>query len=145
MSKFINIFLNRNHIKIKILKKLLPVNLFPMILKEWREMSAFNKDDDFVFNGVKPKSPICAEAILDNFRKALKRAGINDNNERKIVVHSSRHANNTFLLNKLPEKIVKNMVGHKSEKMTEVYNHPDWNEVLKGLQPYKELINNVWG
>ena len=82
----------------------------------------------FVFSLNGGATPVCRKYIADEFNRALQKVGINEAEvkRRGLTLHSWRHFLNTELQRQgLTIQQVQSVTGHKSERMTEWYNHPD--------------------
>lgn len=115
-----------------------------LILEEYRALSCYNEEEDFIFPGRNPFHPISKEAIIENFRKGLDRASISVE-QRNLVPHSLRHTYNTVSVTQLPGDVVRQLTGHSDEKMTEHYNHVDLSQI--GMQindQYGAVIDGLW-
>ena len=93
------------------------------------------KSDDWIFtlNGIKP---VGAKYILNNLKKEMDRIGINHNAEN-LTFHSFRHFFNSQLVAAgVQGELVRAVIGHESERMTERYLHlsPDQMNVVRNVQ-----------
>ena len=79
-----------------------------------------NIDDPFIFYSIHPDRPVDPQIVLDGFKDALKKIGV-DYKGRNIIFHSWRH----FFVSKLTEKIegakVAKVSGHLSESVFKKY------------------------
>jgi len=132
------------------------------LLKWWINFSEVDQDD-LLFPG-RSGGPIDRKAPYKYFMKALKTAEIKVG-ERKLTVHGLRHAYNTRMrqilteaaiegfwdetqmcfANKLKsaDQILREYTGHRSERMTDLYDHPDLVKKIDAFQafmPYTELF-----
>jgi integrase len=98
------------------------------------EQSPYRDPGDLLFYGERQDRPIAHQVVLRRFYAALGAIGIEEKDrlERGIVFHSHRHAFNTFCRGKVPDELLRAVVGHVDERMTERYFHP-------GLEAIKEL------
>jgi site-specific recombinase XerD len=72
--------------------------------------------------------PVCRKYFYDEFHRALKRIGIDQNEitRRGLSIHSWRHFLNTELQRQgLTLQQVQVVTGHKSDRMSEWYSHFD--------------------
>ena len=86
----------------------------------------------FVFSLDRGATPISDRYLRGEFHNALDRIGINGDeiDRRRLTFHSWRHFVNTDLLRQgLTIKQVQSVTGHKSEGMTDRYNHPDATQI----------------
>jgi integrase len=82
----------------------------------------------YVFSLDGGATPVCRKYFYDEFHRALKRIGIDQQEitRRGLSIHSWRHFLNTELQNQgLTLQQVQAVTGHKSEQMTERYSHFD--------------------
>ncbi len=89
---------------------------------------------DLLFYGETRDRPIAHQVVLRRFYAALDEIEIDKKArfKRGIVFHSHRHTFNTFCRGKVPDELLRAVVGHADERMTERYFHP-------GLEAIKEL------
>ena len=112
-------------------------------LKWWNSKTPLTETDDFIFPGANPEKPITKESISRHFKPAFRRAGI-DTSNRNIVIHSFRHTYNSIMRGILPERTLREFTGHRSEQMTERYDHPELETRLRQLLPAQEILNDAW-
>ncbi len=113
------------------------------ILKWWHSKNIYKSLDDLIFIGQSRDKPLSRRSLSWRFNKAKEIAKI-DYKNRNLVVHSLRHTYNTHMRKILPEEILREFTGHRSEKMTDRYDHPILEDRLKNLQSVKKLIEKVW-
>lgn len=85
-----------------------------------RELVKNKRADDFVFAGMTKNAPVSPRTIQHIFQQALARSGI----RKKASCHTLRHSFATHLMERgigLP--YIKDFLGHKSIKTTEIYTH----------------------
>lgn len=86
----------------------------------------------FVFSGKSPFTPIDHKTVQKYFKRALDSIGIaeEERKERNITFHSWRHfANTMFRESGIADSIVRNIMGHSSSQMTDLYSHFDVREM----------------
>ena len=92
------------------------------------------------------RGKIVSQDCLDHrFRNAIIKLGIY--NQAKILTpHSLRFTYNTYTVNSnlLPGDVLRKMIGHNSQAMTDYYTRPDLKAELKGLQPYQKTVDEIW-
>lgn len=117
-----------------------------VILDDWRESdkNPFREPDDLIFWGNGRHKPWSADYLSKYLHPCLDRAEINTQG-RNLVCHSFRHTFNTMMRQILPLEILQALTGHKSETMTQLYDHPTLEDRLKKLQGHKKMIEKVWG
>ncbi|MGL4525330.1 MAG: site-specific integrase [Spirochaetia bacterium] len=91
------------------------------LLQEWRALSTFCEDDDLIFT-LDGSRGIISETIAKHLRLSAPRAGVNLEGR---TPYCFRHTFNTQLLLKLNPSQVRFLMGHRTEKETDNYNHPD--------------------
>ena len=66
---------------------------------------------------------------------------------KKLSPHSLRFTYNTYTVNSnlLDGDVLRKMIGHNSQAMTDYYTRPDLAAELKGLQPYQKSVDEIWG
>jgi integrase len=82
----------------------------------------------YVFSLEDGGKPVCRKYFYDEFHRALKKIGIDQNEitRRGLSIHSWRHFLNTELQRQgLALQQVQAVTGHKSDRMTEWYSHFD--------------------
>ena len=80
---------------------------------------------DIVFWSKSRDLPLSKTAILKQFKAALSRIGIEEEEraQRVVLFHSHRHFFNTYMRGKVPDEQLRRVTGHKSEAMTITYDH----------------------
>ena len=82
----------------------------------------------YVFSLNSGAAPACRPYFSAEFNRALQKIGMSEDEikQRGLTLHSWRHFLNTELQRQgLTIQQVQSVTGHKSERMTEWYNHPD--------------------
>lgn len=95
----------------------------------------FSKDGEFILQG-----------LLDaRFKYCIKKLGIYDA-EKVLTPHSLRFTYNTYTVNSnlIPAEVLRKMIGHNSQIMTDYYTRPDLEAQLQGLQPYQKNVDEIW-
>ena len=85
-------------------------------------------EDGFVFSNDGGKTPVCRSAIYEHFHEALEAIGIDraEQKRRGLTFHKWRHFFNTTLrMGNVADSKVRELTGHKSEAMTDLYTHFD--------------------
>ncbi len=116
----------------------LPPFLYPK-LRAALDASPWTGLDAFVFHsGDDPARPMSHKKIDQDFLRAVRALGI-DEAERKrrfLTFHAYRHFANTYCLDiGLPVHLIRQIIGHRSERMTEHYTHPtgELTDVMQAL------------
>lgn len=95
-------------------------------LEAWRKISPARGPSDYILAHVDHiERPIAPGVVLDAFYRALMRIEVSKaaRLERNIVFHSLRHWYNTILRNSIPDSVLRRLTGHRSEAMTDIYDH----------------------
>ena len=88
--------------------------------------------------------PVANYYILDRFRFALDRLGI-DHKTRRLTVHCLRYTYNTRMRTLLSEQVLREFVGHRSVAMTDHYDNPILEERLAAYQRVRPAVEEFWG
>jgi len=97
----------------------------------------------FVFSLDGGVSPTTSTYIRNGFNQALRNIGISEEERKRrtITIHSWRHFLNTELLRQgMTVKQVQGVTGHKSERMTEMYNHPGEGQISDVIKAQAAII-----
>ena len=116
----------------------------------WRQQSLFAGPADFVFYGADRGRVMSNTTLVDRLRVAMARAGV-DSTGRNLDVHSARKTYNTrmrsalaALNDTLGDQILREMMGHRSQAMTELYDAPSTDDRFRRLAPTRPLVNAAW-
>lgn len=92
-----------------------------LALKRWGDPQL----PDFVFWGQARNIPITKTAILKQYKAALGRIGITEDQrgQRNLVFHSYCHGFNTLVRGKVPDEQLRRVTGHKTISMSDNYDH----------------------
>ncbi len=113
------------------------------ILDLWHQCTPQPAPDNWVFFGRRFDQPVSRRAVKLYFDIGVERSGIKAG-ERRISCHSLRHTYNSLIRGVLPGSILRELTGHKSERMTDRYDHPELEHRLKQLAPMREQIEDVF-
>jgi integrase len=113
------------------------------MLRWWKEIAPFTNQEDFVFSGKRSDIPINRDVVSKEFIKGLQRAKI-ETEGRNLRTHSLRHTYNTLMKGVLTADILREFTGHRSEQMTQRYDHPHLVDRLKQFEHSKEAIDSTW-
>lgn len=111
-------------------------------LTRWQEQTDYKGNDDLIFPNSSGR-PLQGKECLKCFRKALEHAGI-DSANRNLVIHSFRHTFNTMYRNQLGDDVLRKFTGHTSVAMTDHYDHPRLDDVIKILSPHVTKLEKGW-
>jgi integrase len=91
-------------------------------LKRWGDP----KPEDVIFWGQDRRTPLTKTAILKQFKAALARIGIPEEQRRRRVLlfHGYRHLFNTLVRGTVPDEQLRRVTGHKGITMSDQYDHP---------------------
>jgi integrase len=97
--------------------------------------------DKLVFQGLVNATPMDHKAIAKHFHVALQEIEISEEDriERNITFHSWRHFFNTFMRGKVSDVRLRKVTGHKTEAMTDHYDHVT-KDALKEIRGIQEEI-----
>jgi len=113
-------------------------------LKKWQDESIFKEPDSLVFYGEWHDKPLNSKTVYKYFMAGIEKTEI-DTTDRNLRPHSLRHTYNTMMRNILPETVLREFTGHRSESMTNNYDSRDFlEERLNKLSDSKKLIEGVW-
>ena len=118
---------------------LLPQMLIQKISKYVTERG--KNSDDFLFTFC--NAPLRREYLEDIFEGALKKAGISTEN-RKLTPHSLRYTYVTKMRRTLPIDIVRKLVGHTDDKMTDYYTRASLEDGLAGIADTKSAVEHLF-
>ena len=108
-----------------------------LALNRWGEP----QPSDVVFWGSDRNTPISKHGILKQFKAAISRIGITEEQRRArvLVFHSYRHGFNTMVRGKVPDEQLRRVTGHKTLAMSDNYDHPA-PEQLKDIAAVQETL-----
>lgn len=109
-------------------------------LKDWLDETPFDQMNDLIFFGQERNRPTTRKNLSLHFQKALQRTQI----DRNLVIHSFRHTYNTLLEPVLPKETLQALTGHRTDEMTERYNHPDINKRLRILTTHAISLDKIF-
>jgi len=117
----------------------------PLIPEMIALLRGLNDGNGFIFSLDGGVSPTTSTYIRGCFNKALRNIGIDEAERRRrsITIHSWRHFLNTELLRQgMTIMQVQNVTGHKSQRMTEMYNHPSEGQINDVIKAQSAIIGN---
>lgn len=124
-------------------------------LAEWRRRSMWKRTDDLVFPGRTRGEPIGAATVSHALPRAIARlaeaaaeAGLPapvDTAGRNIVTHSFRHTWISAARRLLPEDLLRLLTGHHSSAMTDLYDHPQLEQLLPAIEPARAVVEEMFG
>jgi len=112
-----------------------------LYLDKWKNQTKYAESESLIFHGIKPDRPYDRRVFNVKLKNALKLAGVE---KKDRVVHSFRHTFNTTFRNIMPDKILRHLTGHKTERMTRNYDNPNVEDLLKRIEPARKLIDGVF-
>jgi integrase len=98
-------------------------------LRAWRTATFWAGAEDFIVPGEVRGRPASRRSLSQYMRGVLVRAGIPP--DRRLVPYSFRHTYNTSERQVLDDATLQKLMGHRSSKMTDHYDHPDVAKVLE--------------
>jgi integrase len=87
--------------------------------------------------------PVSRRLIGQRFDKGLTRAGINQEG-RILTPHSLRYTYNTKMQMNISGDILREMIGHRDQAMTQHYSRPVIEDRIRQLQGHREGVNQFW-
>ncbi len=124
-------------------------------LAEWRRKSMWKRPDDLVFPGSSRGVPMGAATVSHALPRAIARlaedaakAGLPapiDTAGRNLVAHSFRHTWISAARRLLPEDLLRLLTGHHSSAMTDLYDHPQLEQLLPAIEPAREVVEELFG
>ena len=124
-------------------------------LEAWRELSMWREDEDLIFPGEARGKPLGSAAIVHALAPAIRRVNreakkkglpLPINTEgRWLTVHSFRGTFNTRIRRLVPEETLRALMGHHSERMSTLYDHPQIEAQIKALEPARAAVEDVFG
>lgn len=97
--------------------------------------------EDFIF--VRDGKPFSAEYCERLFRRMLKKAQI-DSSGRKLTPHSLRYTYVTRMRRYIDGEIVRVLVGHTSQEMTDYYTKPMIDDMIKKISESREAAEKLF-
>lgn len=87
--------------------------------------------------------PIVCNCITENYYKAWNAVGMSEEErkERHIDFHSLRHFYNTNMRGKIDDNVLRDIVGHKSEAMTNRYTHETSDTIAQAGKASSNIIH----
>ena len=116
----------------------------------WRSESKYNGENDLVFYGSARDKPLNRRTFSDIFNRALD--GPREEGKTKpriprkgryLTTHSLRHTYNTQMRRSIPTDTLHALVGHRDDRMSRVYDHPDVSALIKRLEPDRAVIEKA--
>ncbi|MBB6482573.1 tyrosine-type recombinase/integrase [Spirochaeta isovalerica] len=111
------------------------------VLQNIIEQQKITDEDAIIFQGKIPGQPVDHRAIVKHLYKALENIDISDSQrrERNITFHSWRHFFNTFMRGKVSDIQLRKVTGHRTEAMTDHYDH----QLLEELEEIRQVQNTI--
>jgi integrase len=119
------------------------------IIKELRdELNVLKADngDGYLFSTDGGKNPISRNRIYQELYRALGKIGIDHDTrlKRGLSVHGWRHYLNTALrMANVPDAKIREITGHESREMTDLYTHFDTKQFTEVLAVQKNIIKKA--
>lgn len=108
------------------------------------EATAANTDpEDLIFTPKSAEGGISAESANKHFKASCTRAGID---RRDRTPYNLRHSFNTYALQLLDRKEVQGLMGHRTNAMTQRYDHPTDQQLIQRIpEGVWSKIEKLWG
>jgi integrase len=123
------------------------IPLIPEMMSLLRKLAVKN-GKGYVFSTDGGAVPVSRKYIYSSFRKALQKIGISreEITRRGLSLHSWRHFVNTDLqMQGLTIPQVQAVTGHKSDRMSEWYNHPDARQLADVMKAQDKIYGKAEG
>ena len=84
-----------------------------------------HESKEFIFWGTLPDRPMFLRSFIEDLCETMERIGISPEEQKKrnLVFHSWRHFVNATLRGSVPDTILRKVIGHEDEAMTDNYDH----------------------
>lgn len=121
--------------------RVVPVSDFTLgLLDRWVDTRKTKNGLLFTYHG----HAVSGGLLLKRFKRALAASNI-DTKNRRITFHGLRYTFNTKMKNAIPREMLRDIIGHKSEEMTDLYDRPVLEERLDEYRnQILPAINNFW-
>ncbi|WP_319561062.1 tyrosine-type recombinase/integrase [Marispirochaeta sp.] len=108
------------------------------------EATTENTDpEDLIFTPKAADGGISAESANKHFKASCERAGLD---RRERTPYNLRHSFNTYALQLLDRKEVQCLMGHRTNAMTQRYDHPSDQQLIERIPAgVWEKIDKLWG
>jgi len=93
----------------------------------------------FEYNG----KPMTINLLNDRLKYALRKIGV-DAEARNITSHSLRFTYNTIMRQFISGDVLRSLVGHNTERMTDYYDKISLEDKMAGLLENKAVIDSAW-
>ncbi len=98
--------------------------------------------DDLIFNPKEAADGIQSDTSNKHFKAACKRAGVERGDRTQ---YSLRHSFNTYALQILDRKEVQSLMGHRTDAMTNRYDHPADQQLIERIpEGVWDKIERLW-
>jgi integrase len=117
------------------------IPLIPEMMNLLRKL-AIKNGQGYVFSTDGGATPVSRKYLYNSLRRALQNIGLSREEiaRRGLCLHAWRHFVNTDLqLQGLTIPQVQAVTGHKSDRMTELYNHPDARQIADVMKAQDEI------
>ena len=97
---------------------------YPYIMEQLRNLAFCNPHENgagFIFWGKLPDKPIDCNVFRKFFRRALVKAGMNEDDAKQLTFHAWRHFYTTYMADKVNQRALMSQTGHKTQIMLEHY------------------------
>jgi integrase len=114
------------------------------VLKWWYGLSKYSEPQHIVFYGDSPDRPMQRRSISAYLGPCLVRAKI-DPAGRRLTPHSFRHGYVSLTRRVLGEATLRQLVGHRSERVTDGYDHASLADRAASLAPAQKVLDGIFG
>ncbi len=120
-------------------------------LEEWRAVTPFRSAEALVFHGSGPDRVLNRRTFQDIFARALEGEHHEDPTKpvridrgaRYLTPHSLRHTYNTLVRRTIPADALLALMGHRDNRMSEHYDHPEIADRIKALEGVRGQIETA--
>jgi integrase len=111
-------------------------------LSWWRDQSPTTDPEHYVF--LDDRRPIRRDQIRAHLLPAMAAAELKVEG-RRLSAHSFRHGFNTMLARAVDAATLRAMTGHRTQAMTDHYDHPLIEDSLRALEPSRGAVEKAIG
>ena len=112
------------------------------VISWWHGKSNYSEPDDLVFFGASRDRPLNRRTFTDILERAYAETKIKVGG-RYLTTHSFRHTYNTMMRRTIPADTLRALVGHRDERMTDHYDHPQTADLVRSLEPARAAIEKA--
>jgi integrase len=114
------------------------------VLRWWSGQTKYSEPGHIVFYGENPDKPMQRRSVSAYLGPCLVRAKI-DPAGRRLTPHSFRHGYVSLTRRVLGEATLRQLVGHKSQRVTDGYDHASLADRAASLAPAQKVLDGLFG